>query len=156
MLAKSSNICLPTLPPGTLWTLCWMKKYTKGTKVPKKAPARYLRYFTARKLFGLSARHPRVHGSVATKYEIIKISCQSWSSVEVTYVHPPHVRDRKTPMNATALGRDEFGRAVRRYHSPTNTNRGPFAWLAARLYDYQFAPVPEVIAINNMKNERSG
>jgi hypothetical protein len=72
--------------------------------VPKKALAKYLRYLIACALFGLRARHPSVHGRVATRYEIMKISCQSWSSVLVTYVHPPHVNVLKIPINATNLG----------------------------------------------------
>src|SRR3954463_418071 len=102
-----------------------MKKYIKGTRVPKNPPPKYFRYFTALALFGLRAIHPSVQGSVATMYEIMRMSCQSWSSVEVIYVHPPHVRVRNTPENATYLGRLEFGRAVRRYHKNTRTNRGP-------------------------------
>ena len=93
--------------------------------MPKIAPARYFRYLTALVLFGLKARHPNVQGKVATKYDIIKISCHSWSSVEVTYVHPPHVRVRNMPIKATNLGSTELGRDVRRYHRPTSTNRGP-------------------------------
>ena len=54
-----------------------------GTRVPKKAPARYFRYLIAVGFGGLSAMHPVVHGNVATMYEIIKMSCQSWSSVDV-------------------------------------------------------------------------
>ena len=56
---------------------------------------------------------PRVHGNVATKYEIMKISCQPWSSVEVTYVHPPQVKVRKRPVPAITFGSTESGRAVR-------------------------------------------
>ena len=43
-----------------------MKKYIKGTKVPKKQLARIFLYFTALGLFGLSAKQPSVHGNVAT------------------------------------------------------------------------------------------
>ena len=102
-----------------------MKKYIRGTNVPKKAPAMYFRYLTALGLFGLKATHPKVQGIVATRYEIMKMSCQAWSSVEVTYVHPPQVKVRNMPIKATNLGRLEFGLAVRRYHNATNVNRGP-------------------------------
>lgn len=54
-----------------------MKKYTRGTRVPKKAPAKYFLYFMAVAFGGLRARQPRVQGTVATKYEIMKMSCQS-------------------------------------------------------------------------------
>jgi hypothetical protein len=53
------------------------------------------------------------------------MSCQSWSSVEVTYVHPPQVSVRKMPTAATNLGRVELGRRVKMYHRPTRANRGP-------------------------------
>jgi hypothetical protein len=55
----------------------------------------------------------------------MKISCQSWSSVDVTYVQPPQVNVRNMPTPATNLGRDEFGRRVRTYHRPTSAKRGP-------------------------------
>jgi hypothetical protein len=55
----------------------------------------------------------------------MKMSCQSWSSVEVTYVHPPHDSVRKIPTPATNLGSVEFGLRVRTYHRPTNATRGP-------------------------------
>lgn len=97
--------------------------------MPKNAEARTFRYLIARALFGLNAKHPSVHGKVATMYEIMRISCQSWSSVEVMYVHPPHVRVRNTPIKATNLGRVEFGRAVRRYQRNTKANLGPYALL---------------------------
>ena len=42
----------------------------------------------------------------------MKISCQSWSSVDVTYVQPPHVIVRKTPVQAMYFGKDVFGFAV--------------------------------------------
>jgi hypothetical protein len=61
-----------------------MKKYINGTRVAKNEPANSFRYCSAAGLGGLKARQPRVHGSVATRYEIMKMSCQSWSSVEVT------------------------------------------------------------------------
>jgi len=96
-----------------------------GTNVAKKEPANSFRYPRAVGLRGLSARQPRVHGSVATRYEIMKMSCQSWSSVDVTYVHPPHVSVRKIPTPATNLGSVEFGRRVRQYQRPTNAKRGP-------------------------------
>jgi len=102
-----------------------MKKYTNGTRVPKKELAIYFLYLMAVAFGGLSARHPRVQGSVATRYEIMKMSCQSWSSVDVTYVQPPQVNVRKMPMKATNLGSFWFGRAVRRYHKPTRAKRGP-------------------------------
>lgn len=98
-----------------------------------------LRYLTARRLLGLSARQPRVHGKVATRYEIMKMSCQSWSSVDVTYVQPPHVKVRKMPTPATIFGREELGRAVRRYQRKTRRNRGP-----------------EVMAMKTWKKDRSG
>jgi len=55
----------------------------------------------------------------------MKMSCQSWSSVEVTYVHPPQVSVRKMPTPATNFGSVEFGRRVKIYQRPTNTKRGP-------------------------------
>ncbi len=69
--------------------------------------------------------HPAVHGMVNTRYEIMRMSCQSWSSVEVMYVQPPHVRVRTRPATATAFGRVRPGLAVSRYHSPTRANLGP-------------------------------
>jgi len=51
--------------------------------VPKKPPARYFLYLIAFAFGGLRAMHPVVHGMVRTRYEIINMSCQSWSSVEV-------------------------------------------------------------------------
>jgi hypothetical protein len=51
--------------------------------VPKKALARYFRYLMAAGFGGLSAIHPKVHGSVQTIYDIMRMSCQSWSSVDV-------------------------------------------------------------------------
>jgi hypothetical protein len=53
------------------------------------------------------------------------MSCQSWSSVDVMYVHPPHVRVLNRPKNATTFGRVRPGLAVRRYHRPTRANLGP-------------------------------
>ena len=64
-------------PPATLCTLCWMKKYINGTRVPKKADAKIFLYLRAFGFGGLKARQPRVHGNVATRYEIMKMSCQS-------------------------------------------------------------------------------
>lgn len=84
-----------------------------------------MRNFSAVGFLGLSARQPSVQGSVATRYEIMKISCQSWSSVDVTYVQPPQVKVRKIPTAAVNVGSDELGRRVRIYHSPTNAKRGP-------------------------------
>ena len=55
----------------------------------------------------------------------MKISCQPWSSVEVTYVQPPQVTVLKIPVAATIFGRDELGLAVRMYHRKTSANRGP-------------------------------
>jgi hypothetical protein len=107
--------------------------------VPKNKPARIFRYLTAVGFGGLRARHPSVHGNVATRYEIMKISCQSWSSVDVTYVHPPHVIVLKRPVPATIFGKVEFGFAVRMYQRKTRANRGP-----------------EVIAMNIWNTERSG
>lgn len=75
-----------------------MKKYTNGTIVPKNALARTLRYLIACGFGGLKAKHPIVQGIVATKYEIMKMSCQSWSSVDVTYVQPPHVKVLNRPV----------------------------------------------------------
>lgn len=54
-----------------------MKKYTRGIMVPKKDPARYFLYLIAFAFGWLRARHPNVHGIVATTYEIINMSCQS-------------------------------------------------------------------------------
>lgn len=110
-----------------------------GTSVPKKVPASHFRYLMAFAFGGLSAMQPSVQGRVATMYEIMKMSCQSWSSVDVTYVHPPHVRVRRRPMMATNFGSPEPGLAVRRYHRPTSANRGP-----------------DVMAMNTMKKDRSG
>jgi hypothetical protein len=107
--------------------------------VPKNKLARIFRYLTAVECGGLRARHPSVHGSVATRYEIIKISCQSWSSVDVMYVHPPHVIVLKRPVPATTFGKVEFGLEVRTYQRKTRANRGP-----------------EVMAIKIWKTERSG
>ena len=76
-------------------------------------------------LAGLSAIQPVVHGSVAIMYEIIKISCQSWSSVDVMYVQPPQVSVRTSPIMATNAGSFWPGLRVRRYHKPTRANRGP-------------------------------
>ena len=76
-------------------------------------------------LGGLRAMHPTVHGMVNTRYEIMRMSCQSWSSVEVMYVQPPHVRVRTRPATAMAFGRVRPGLAVSRYHSPTRANLGP-------------------------------
>ncbi len=69
----------------------------------------------------------------------MKISCRMWSSVEVTYVHPPHVNVLRTPADAMIPGRFDFGLLVKRYHSATRANRGP-----------------EVIAMKNMKTDLSG
>lgn len=55
----------------------------------------------------------------------MKMSCQSWSSVDVTYVQPPQVSVRNAPTPAMNLGSDELGRRVRMYHSPTSAKRGP-------------------------------
>ena len=45
--------------------------------MPKNEPARIFLYFRATGLrVGLSAMHPTVQGKVATKYEIMNISCQ--------------------------------------------------------------------------------
>lgn len=93
--------------------------------MPKKAPARYFLYLMAFAFGGLSAMHPKVQGMVMTRYEIMRMSCQSWSSVEVMKVQPPQVSVRSTPMQPTNLGSTEPGRAVRRYHNPTRANRGP-------------------------------
>ena len=91
----------------------------------KNDPAKIFLYFNAVGFLGLRARQPRVHGSVATRYDIMKISCQSWSSVEVTYVHPPQVNVRKTPTPATNFGKAELDRRVRMYQRATSMNRGP-------------------------------
>jgi hypothetical protein len=93
--------------------------------VPKKPAARYFRYLMALALGGLRAMQPAVHGMVNTRYEIMRMSCQSWSSVDVMYVQPPHVKVRIRPAPATSLGRERPGRAVRRYQRPTRANRGP-------------------------------
>lgn len=111
-----------------------MKKYISGTKVAKNEPAKILRYLMAVGLRGLKERQPIVHGKVATRYEIMKMSCQSWSSVDVTYVHPPHVNVRKMPTPATNLGSDEFGRRVKMYQRPTNAKRGPKIGSAGPVY----------------------
>lgn len=45
-----------------------MKKYIRGTNVPKKDPANNFLNFKALMFpFGLSAMQPRVHGSVDTR-----------------------------------------------------------------------------------------
>jgi hypothetical protein len=98
--------------------------------VPKKEPANIFLYLTACAFLGLRAKTPNVHGSVATKYEIINMSCQSWSSVDVTYVQPPQVRVRKMPTPAINFGSVAFGRRVRMYQSVTRANRGPDLSLA--------------------------
>jgi hypothetical protein len=116
-----------------------MKKYTNGTRVPKKPPAKYFRSLIARGFGGLKARQPKVQGMVATRYEIMKMSCQSWSSVDVMYVQPPHVSVLKMPKPATTLGNVLPGLAVNRYHRPTRANLGP-----------------EVIAIKSINADRSG
>lgn len=107
--------------------------------MPKNAPASLLRHLIASGLGGLSARQPSVQGTVATRYEIMKMSCQLWSSVDVTYVHPPHVNVLKTPTPATIAGRFEFGRFVRKYQSATRAKRGP-----------------EVMAMKTINTDRSG
>lgn len=91
----------------------------------KKAVAIYFLYLMAFELGGQMARQPTVHGIVAKRYAIMNISCQSWSSVEVMYVQPPHVRVRKRPIAATNLGRNLPGLAVRRYQRASRANRGP-------------------------------
>jgi hypothetical protein len=53
------------------------------------------------------------------------MSCQSWSSVDVMYVHPPHVNVRMRPEIAIAFGRVRPGFAARRYQRPTRANLGP-------------------------------
>ena len=68
---------------------------------------------------------PKVQGNVATRYDIMKMSCHPWSSVEVTYVHPPHVSVRNRPVPATKIGKAESGRAVKMYQRNTKANRGP-------------------------------
>ena len=93
--------------------------------MPKNRLARIFRYLTAVGFGGLRARHPRVHGKVATRYEIMNTSCQPWSSVDVTYVHPPQVIVLKRPVPATIFGKVEFGVDVRIYHRKTRANRGP-------------------------------
>lgn len=93
--------------------------------MPKNKPAKIFLYLIALGLGGLRARQPSIHGNVATRYEIMNISCHLWSSVEVTYVHPPHDIERKSPMPDTSFGRAESDRAVRRYHRKTRANLGP-------------------------------
>lgn len=45
-----------------------MKKYIRGTIVPKKEPASIFLYFKALAFpLGVSAMQPKVHGNVATK-----------------------------------------------------------------------------------------
>ena len=107
--------------------------------MPKNALAKIFRYLTAVEFGGLRARHPSVHGIVATRYEIMKMSCQLWSSVDVTYVHPPQVMVLNKPTPATTLGKVEFGLAVRIYQRKTRAKRGP-----------------EVMAMKTWKTERSG
>lgn len=65
----------------------------------------------------------------------MKISCQPWSSVEVTYVHPPQVKVRKIPVAATTCGSTESGRAVRTYQRKTRAKRGPAGLILARVAD---------------------
>jgi hypothetical protein len=126
-----------------------------GTKVAKKEPANSFRYPRAGVLRGDRARHPRVHGRVATRYEIMKMSCQSWSSVEVTYVHPPHVNVRKMPTPATNFGSEEFGRRVRMYHRPTNAMRGPVPHFS-HVHIVASRVIPDVSAMKSIKTDRSG
>lgn len=45
--------------------------------MPKKAAARYFLYLIAFAFGGLKAMQPKVQGIVKTRYEIMKISCQS-------------------------------------------------------------------------------
>lgn len=78
---------------------------------------------------------PVVHGRVATMYDIIRMSCQSWSSVDVIYVQPPQVRVRKTPMKATNPGNRWLGFRVSRYHRPTSANRGPIVVESGLIYN---------------------
>src|ERR1700760_3642679 len=98
-----------------------------GTKVAKNAPPNLFLHFMASGFGGLRARQPKVQGRVATRYDIMKISCQLWSSVEVTYVHPPHMTVRNRPTPRMKEGRDdlEWGRAERKYHRVQRANRGP-------------------------------
>ncbi len=107
--------------------------------MPKNKLAKTFRYLMALGLGGLRARHPSVHGSVATKYEIMKMSCQSWSSVDVTYVHPPQVIVLKRPTPATNFGNVEFRLAVKTYQRATRAKRGP-----------------DVMAMKTWKKDRSG
>lgn len=67
------------------------------------------------------------------------MSCQSWSSVEVMYVHPPHVRVRNKPQKATKPGNLDAGFRDRRYQKPTRANLGP-----------------DVMAMKSWKKDRSG
>jgi hypothetical protein len=60
-----------------------MKKYVRGIKVAKKAPPNRFLHLIAAGLGGLSERQPKVHGTVARRYETMKMSCQLWSSVDV-------------------------------------------------------------------------
>lgn len=133
------SAALLSIPPALLCTLCWINQYISGTKVPKKVPATAFRYLIAFWFGGLRERHPIVHGRVATRYEIMNISCQSWSSVEVTYVHPPQVKVLKMPIPTTNLDNAVFGLGARRYHIRTRANRGP-----------------EVTAMKSWNTERSG
>ena len=125
--------------------------------MPKKHPAKIFRYRRAFALLGLRARQPNVHGTVAMRYEIMKISCQPWSSVEVTYVHPPQVTVRKRPTPATNFGNDEFGRAVKMYQRNTRAKRGPAEASASfSIYGLCHEHIPEVMAIKSWKTDRSG
>lgn len=49
----------------------------RGTRVPKKRPAKRLRHRIAEGFGGLKAMQPVVHGRVQTMYDIMRISCQS-------------------------------------------------------------------------------
>ena len=51
--------------------------------MPKKPLAKYFLDLIALAFGGLRAMQPVVQGMVKTRYEIMRMSCQSWSSVDV-------------------------------------------------------------------------
>ena len=55
--------------------------------MPKKSPANSFRYLIALGFGGLSAKQPRVHGKVATRYEILLLSIYGHIAVSSVPVH---------------------------------------------------------------------
>ena len=59
-------------------------------------------------LYGVQAIPPSIQGKLQNIYDIMKISCTSWSSLDVIYTHPPHVIVLMIPNTKTHVGRLEF------------------------------------------------